>query len=88
MKNVKPILNNIFVQPIEDVSNRRIVLADISKPLTTKGKVISIGEDVVDIKVGDVILFTTMGYKLIEDREDRLKYYVMDIKNVLGILEE
>lgn len=88
MRNVKPIANNLFVTPLEDVTNKHIVLPDSGKPLTTKGVVIDIGEDVRDILVGDKILFMTMGYKLVEDRELKCRYLIMDTKNVLAILEE
>jgi len=85
---VKPIGNNLFVIPIEDVTNRRIVLPDSGKPLTTIGKVINVGEEVKDIQINDTILFMTMGYQWVEDRELKLKYLVMDTKNVLGVINE
>lgn len=78
-----PLFNQIMIEPIV---KEQVLIAD-KKTLCEYGKVISIGEDVHKIKVGDVIAFTIWGLNSIEI-DDKKYHFVQENEDfLLGKLE-
>lgn len=77
---MKPLFNNILIQPTE-VST---ILRSSEGSLCEYGEVVSVGDDVKVVKVGDVIGFTIWGVKKLE--KEGVKYYIVpeDGRFILG----
>jgi len=80
MNNITPFGNNILVLPTE-------VKTVVSVKNTSKcdyGKVIAIGKDVKEIKVGDVIGFVNHGLLALEVDKTKLYFIPEDSNFILG----
>lgn len=58
---IKPLANRILISKIKDKSEIKmdgIILPDSMKETPNSAKVIAIGNDVVDVKVGDTVLIS------------------------------
>lgn len=97
MKNIKPLSDHIFIEPLEEdkLTKSGIVLPDTAeKEKPIKGKVMAVGSgrrtdkgDLIPlaVKVGDVVLFKKYGPDEIEI--DGKKYLVGEENDILAILE-
>jgi chaperonin GroES len=93
---LKPLLNHVVVEPIEEVAATKsgIILPEtIEKDRTLKGRVVSVGAGRIDergnripmdVKVGDVILYE---YSTSEVKIDEKKYAVVKEENIIAIVE-
>jgi len=93
---LKPLLNHVVVEPIEEVAATKsgIILPEtIEKDRTLKGRIVSVGAGRVDergnripmdVKVGDVILYE---YSTSEVKIDEKKYAVVKEENIIAIVE-
>jgi co-chaperonin GroES (HSP10) len=80
MNSITPFGNNILVLPTE-------VKTIVSVKNTSKcdyGKVIAIGKDVKEIKVGDVIGFVNHGLLALEVEKTKLYFVTEDANFILG----
>jgi len=88
--NLKTILNKIIVEPVEaeEKTTSGIIIPDSAKEKPQKGKVVSVGpgkkDEPMEIKVGDVILYTKYGGT--EINIDDKEYLVMSQSDVLAII--
>jgi chaperonin GroES len=77
--------NNILVDPMEKPKETRtgLLLTDAQGFNSYSGKVVEVGPDVLDIKPGDLVLYSEFaGSNLyIEDK----KYLIIDADNIWGI---
>jgi len=59
--NVKPLANRVMVLPVdqetEEVRASGLITMKSDPPPSTRGKVIAIGEKVLDVKVGDLVQY-------------------------------
>lgn len=81
---LKPLLNNLFMEGIEEESKAGIIIPDSAKDRPTTGKVIAIGPKVLGVKEGDKVLLK--GYMIDEIIIDRKKYLVGQEDAVIGII--
>jgi co-chaperonin GroES (HSP10) len=80
MNNITPFGNNILVLPTE-------IKTIVSVKNTSKcdyGKVIAIGKDVKEIKVGEVIGFVNHGLLALEVEKTKLYFIPEDANFILG----
>ena len=92
---IKPIRDNILIEPIkkEDKTASGILLPENSQDKQEQGKIIAIGpgkkEDgkivPLEVKVGDVVIFTQYGPN--EIKVDGKKYLIAKESDILAILE-
>ena len=79
---IKPFGVNMVVKPMQATG---ILQAD-DIPLCEQGTVISIGEDVKRIQVGDVIAFSKWGAKSTEIKNEKYYFLPEDDRFILGKL--
>lgn len=79
MKNVKPYGNNILIRPIE---KQQVLVAD-RKTMCEYGEVVSIGESVKNVKVGDIIGYTVWGINHLDVGEERYYFIPEDDRFIL-----
>lgn len=85
---IKPLGDRVLVTPLEEdtTSPSGIIIPDTAQRERPKqGKVIAVGtlEDVTDIKVGDIVLFSDYGFDTI--KVDGEEYYIIKSENVLAV---
>lgn len=85
---IKPLGDRVLVTPLEEdtTSPSGIIIPDTAQRERPKqGKVIAVGalEDAVDIKVGDIVLFSDYGFDTI--KVDGEEYYIIKSENVLAV---
>jgi co-chaperonin GroES (HSP10) len=77
---IKPFGNQILIEPIE----KEQVLVQQKATLCEYGKVLAIGDDVQNVKVGDVIAFLVWGVNFLEI-DDKIYHFVAeDPRFILG----
>lgn len=74
---IKPLNNMIVVEPI---------IENILYPNTDKGKVVAVGDDCKNIKVGDKVVFFAHGYSRVTI--EKKYYYLVSEPNILAVLGE
>jgi co-chaperonin GroES (HSP10) len=84
-KNYKPLGGNILLELIHDNEPTGIELLESSKKVSNKGKVLSIGDDVQEVSVDDIIIVKNRAGSTIGDNEDLI---VVSEEEVLVIIEE
>ena len=92
---IKPIRDNILIEPIkkEDKTVSGILLPENSQDKQEQGKIIAIGPGKkeegkivpLEVKVGDVVVFTQYGPN--EIKVDGKKYLIAKESDILAILE-
>jgi len=84
----KKMLNGHLVVQIDDFKySGRLVIPDSAKRRPTKGKVVAKAEDIVDIELGETVLFSQFaGYLLIFENMPVMR--TLSYSEVLGILNE
>ena len=97
MKNIKPLSDHVFIEPVEEekMTESGIVIPETAeKERPMKGKILAIGPGRLDeknervpmsVKVGDVVLFRKYGPDEIEI--DGKTYLVGEEKDILAVLE-
>ena len=98
--NIKPLSNNILVEPISDENNGSKTQSGIFIPETVdkekpdQGVIVAVGEGKKDsngklvpmsVKKGQKVMYTKFG--LDEIKVDDKKYYIMSEDSVLAIIE-
>lgn len=80
MKDLKPFGINLLVKPLE----QKQVLINQAPTLCEYGEVLSVGDEVQKIKVGDMIAFTKWGVKHIEIDDKKYHFVPEDGRFILG----
>lgn len=80
---IKPFGRNIVVEPVE---KKQILVSD-RKSLCEYGKVVSIGEEVKSIKVGDTIGYLVWGINSLQIDEKTYYFVPEDDEFLLGTIE-
>jgi len=98
MKNIKPLSNHVFIEPLEEekATESGIIIPDTAdKERPMKGKVIAVGPGKRDergeliqmsVSVGDMVLFKKYGPDEIE--VDGKTYLVGEEDDILAIIEK
>jgi chaperonin GroES len=84
--NFKPLGDRLLVERIEEASTTSsgIIIPDNAKDKPSQGKVIAVGSEVEEVKVGDTIVFGK--YAGSEITIDNTEYLIMEQSDALGIL--
>jgi len=84
--NFKPLGERVLVERIEEASTTSsgIIIPDNAKDKPSQGKVIAVGSEAEEVKVGDTIVFGK--YAGNEITIDQTEYLIMEQSDVLGIL--
>jgi chaperonin GroES len=84
---LKPIKNNILLELIqkEKVTSSGIVLASADPTEVNRGKVLAVGPDVEDVKVGDEVLPNWNAAK--KSKFEEQEFYVIDEEHIVGVFE-
>jgi len=83
----KPLNERVFVSYSEELDRTAsgLYIPDAAKEKPQRGKIEAIGNDVKNVKVGDVILFDKYsGSKVAIDSQD---YLILKEEDILGIIE-
>jgi len=95
--NIKPLADHVVIEPLkqEEKTKSGILLPDTAeKERPEQGKIVAVGPGrktdegkvvSLDIKVGDLVLFTKYGPN--EVKIDDKEYLIAEEKDILGILE-
>ncbi|MDO8507063.1 MAG: co-chaperone GroES [bacterium] len=86
MAKLKPLGYKVVVERTQAVEKTAggIVIPDTAKEKPEQGKVVAVGKDVEEIKVGDVIVFGN--FAATEIKVDGKEYLVVRQKEVLAII--
>jgi len=92
--NIKPLGNNILVEPLEREQKlpSGLVIPDSAKEKPQEGKVVAVGPGKTDhgqlvkmtVKVGDRVLYAKYGYD--EVKIDGEEYYILSESSILAIV--
>ena len=96
MKNLKPLSNHVFIEPLEEEKRTKtgIVLPDTAENKPIVGTVVAVGPGklnergervAMSVKVGDKVLFKKYGPDEVE--VDEKKYLVGEESDVLAVIE-
>lgn len=82
---LKPIKNNVIVELIEKekVTSSGIVLSSADSDEASRGKVISLGPDVTEIKEGDIVLPNWNAAR--KTKYENTEYYIVSEKEIVLI---
>lgn len=85
---LKPIKNNLIVELVEKENTTKsgIILTSSNSEEASRGKVLSIGPDVLDIKEGDVVL--PDWNKARKAKHDNKEIYIVSEKEIVLIFGE
>lgn len=96
IKNVKPLGNRVLVKRAEAKTTKGgIILPDTAQEKPRQGQVVAIGPGKMDdngeiqpmnVRVGDMILFTTYGGTEVKTEENGVEYLIMSEDDILGVL--
>lgn len=81
-KFIRPAKGKVLAQPIEE--QRSDVLYVQDKTASNKAVILKVGEGVLDVAVGDVILF--VGADVVQSLGEKI--LIIDEDQILGVLEE
>lgn len=86
MAKLKPLGHKIVVERTQAVDKTAggIVIPDTAKEKPEQGKVVAVGKDVEEIKVGDVIIFGN--FAATEVKVDGKEYLVVREKEVFAVI--
>jgi len=86
MAKLKPLGHKVVVERTQAVDKTAggIVIPDTAKEKPEQGKVVAVGKDVEEIKVGDVIVFGN--FAATEVKADGKEYLVVREKEVLAVV--
>ncbi len=95
MSSIKPLGDRVVIERIEEKTTSGIIIPDTAKEKPSQGKVLAIGpgnwnEDgderiPLDVKVGDLVLFTKWGGT--EIKVDGKELTILKESDILGILQ-
>ena len=83
--NFKPLGDRVLIERVEETNTTAsgIIIPDNAKEKPSEGKVLAIGNDVEDVKEGDIVVFGKYsGTDLVLDGKE---YLVLEVSDILGI---
>ena len=86
MTNLQPLHQNVIVKPIEQESTTAsgIIIPDTaSKEKPQRGEVIALSEEIKDLSVGDMVLFSK--YAGTEIKVEGQELSILEFKSVLAV---
>ncbi len=86
MAKLKPLGHKVVVERTQAVDKTAggIVIPDTAKEKPEQGKVVAVGKDVEEIKMGDVIIFGN--FAATEVKVDGKEYLIVREKEVLAVI--
>ncbi len=84
---IQPLADRLVMEQVqaEEVSASGIILPDSAKEKPSEGKVLAVGKDVEEVKVGDVVLYAKYGPT--EVKVDGKEVVLAKEEDVLGIVK-
>jgi chaperonin GroES len=84
--NIKPLGARVLVEKaeVEEKTASGIIIPDSAKESQNRGKVLAIGKDVEDVKVGDTVLYGK--YNGTEIKENDKEYMIINSEDLLAIV--
>ncbi len=84
---IQPLADRLVIEQVqaEEVSASGIILPDSAKEKPSEGKVLAIGKDVEEVKVGDVVLYAKYGPT--EVKVDGKEVVLAKEEDILGIVK-
>lgn len=84
--NIKPLGARVLVEKaeVEEKTASGIIIPDSAKETQNRGKVLAIGKDVEDVKVGDTVLYGK--YNGTEIKENDKEYMIINSEDLLAIV--
>ena len=84
---IKPLADRLVIEQVqaEEVSASGIILPDSAKEKPSEGKVMAVGKDVEEVKVGDVVLYAKYGTT--EVKVDGKEVVLAKEEDILGIVK-
>lgn len=85
--NIQPLAYRLVIEQVqaEEVSASGIILPDSAKVKTREGKVLAVGKDVKEVKLGDVVLYAKYGPT--EIKVDGKEVVLAKEEDILGIVK-
>ncbi len=86
--NINPLGDRVVLQQIEseETTKSGIILPDSAKEKPEQGKVVAVGSDVKEVKVGDTVLYSKYGPT--EVKVDDQDYMIVKEEDVLATIKE
>ena len=84
MSKLQAVGNRIIVLPAqrEETTDSGIILSQVKEEVPTSGEVLSVGNKVKDIKVGDIVMFEQHGFTYFP--YECKEYFIMYEQNVIA----
>lgn len=84
---IQPLADRLVIEQVqaEEVSVSGIILPDSAKEKPSEGKVLAVGKDVEEVKVGDVVLYAKYGPT--EVKVDGKEVVLAKEEDILGIVK-
>jgi len=85
--NIQPLADRLVIEQVqaEEVSASGIILPDSAKEKPSEGKVLAVGKDVKEVKLGDVVLYAKYGPT--EIKVDGKEVVLAKEEDILGIVK-
>jgi chaperonin GroES len=95
-KEIKPLADKVVIKVIEETESTRggIILPDTAREKPQKGEVLAVGpgktmdsgqKEEMEVKVGDIVLFTKYGGTEIKIDDEEFK--ILSIRDILAVIE-
>lgn len=83
---IQPLADRLVIEQVdaEEVSAAGIILPDSAKEKPSEGKVLAVGKDVKEVKVGDVVLYAKYGPT--EVKVDGKEVVLAKEEDILGVV--
>ena len=87
MTTIKPLINRVVVEPLKaaEKTSSGLFIPDDAQTVPQEAMVISVGPDVVDLKVGDRVIYSLYGGTKLD--YDGKSYIVLDDKDIICVVE-
>ncbi len=84
--NIKPLGARVLIEraEVKEKTASGIIIPDSAKESQNRGKVLAIGKDVEDVKVGDTVLYGK--YNGTEIKENDKEYIIINSEDLLAIV--
>ena len=84
---IQPLADRLVIEQVEaeEVSAAGIILPDSAKEKPSEGKVLAVGKDVKEVKLGDVVLYAKYGPT--EIKVDGKEVVLAKEEDILGIVK-
>lgn len=85
---IKPLKKRVLVKRCEAKTTKGgIILPDAAQEKPKEGEVVAVGPENKDVKVGDLVMFSSYAGTEVKDQQGEEEYLILSADDVLGILE-